>query len=143
MKCIVIDLDGCLCDTREIRHFLDEEPKDFEQFYYASADCPVYEPAFGRLREAADLGMAVVIVTGREFVWRDLTLNWLDSRRVPYNALYMRQASDFRVATVVKRELLTMVEEDGYQPVEAWDDDREITELWRELGIAEVTEVTQ
>lgn len=79
--------------------------------------------------------------TGREFVWRDLTLDWLDRDGIAHEGLCMRWAADFRPATVVKTALMRDIEDDGLRIAEAWEDDAAIVTLLRDAGVPTVHEV--
>ena len=81
------------------------------------------------------LGRAVLVVTSREFVWRDLSLDWLVAHDVPHEALYMRIVGDYRKDVVIKKEILQQIADDGFTPLEAWDDKESVLELWRDNGI--------
>lgn len=135
---VLFDLDGTLCDTRSIEHLVAGDEPDYRAFHTASAGCPADAVVAEAARRAHREGRAVVIVSSREFIWRDLTMDWLVSQQIPYDGLYLRYSSDFRPAAVVKAELLGHVREDGFEPVEAWENHDAILELWRESGIPEV-----
>lgn len=132
---VLFDLDGTLCDTRSIEHLVTGDEPDYAAFHAASAECPADPIVLEAAHQARDAGRAVVIISSREFIWRDLTLDWLVAREVPYDGLYLRFSSDFRPAVTVKRELLAHVREDGYEPVEAWENADDILALWNESGI--------
>jgi hypothetical protein len=87
------------------------------------------------VRAAHAAGRAVLVVTSREFIWRDLTLDWLVEHDVPYDQLAMRVVGDYRPDHVVKAEILDGLEADGYRVLEAWEDADDIAELWRSRGI--------
>lgn len=132
---VIIDMDGTLCDTSTIAHLVEGDDRDFAAFHAASAGCPANRDVLEAAREQAGLGRAVLVVTSREFVWRDLTLDWLVKHEVPYDGLYMRIVGDYRKDTVVKTEILQQIEADGYTVLEAWDDQDDVIALWREHGI--------
>ena len=75
------------------------------------------------------------LVTSREFVWRDLTLDWLVAHDIPYDALVMRVVGDYRADDVVKADMLDQLEADGWAITEAWEDSADIVELWESRGI--------
>ncbi|MBD8605839.1 hypothetical protein IFT73_03145 [Aeromicrobium sp. CFBP 8757] len=132
---VIFDLDGTLCDTTEIVHLIEGDDKDFPAFHAASAGCPPHEDVVTAAREQAALGRAVIVVTSREFVWRDLSLDWLVAHDVPHDALHMRIVGDYRKDVVVKREILQQITDDGFTVLEAWDDQPAVIDLWREHGI--------
>ncbi len=88
------DLDGTLCDVSAILHHLDGEERDFAAFHAASADCPQRAEVVDAVRAAHTDGKAILVVTSREFVWRDLSLDWLVAHEIPYDELVMRIGGD-------------------------------------------------
>lgn len=128
---VIVDLDGTLCDTRDIEHYVTGEQRDFPAFHAASADCPPNDTVATGVRSAHADGRAVLVVTGREFIWRDLTLDWLARHDLPYDELVMRIVGDYRGDHVIKAEMLARLRDDGYAPSEAWEDSDDIVELWR------------
>ncbi|MFC5679183.1 HAD family hydrolase [Aeromicrobium endophyticum] len=134
-EAVIFDLDGTLCDTSEIVHLIEGDDKDFAAFHAASADCPAHVDVVAAAQRQAALGRAVLVVTSREFVWRDVSLDWLAAHDVPHDALHMRIVGDYRKDVVVKQEILQQIADDGYTVVEAWDDAPAVVDLWRENGI--------
>ena len=132
---VIADLDGTLCDVSGILHHLEGEERDFAAFHAASADCPVRDEVADAVRAARESGKAVLVVTSREFVWRDLTLDWLVAHAVPYDELVMRIVGDYRADDVVKAEMLDQLEADGWTISEAWEDSADIIALWESRGI--------
>lgn len=137
----LFDLDGTLCDTSSIAHLVTGPDADYRAFHAASATCPPDDAVLAGLRDARGRGLAIVLWTGREFVWRDLTLDWLAGHGIDHDGLYMRLAADYRPATKVKAELLRDIAGDGFRVVEAWEDDAAIVALLHEAG-ADVTHVS-
>lgn len=132
---VIFDLDGTLCDTTGIVHLIEGDDKDFAAFHAASADCPANDDVVEAARAQAGQGRAVIVVTSREFVWRDVSLDWLVAHDVPYDALHMRIVGDYRKDVVVKKEILQQIADDGFSVLEAWDDQPAVLDLWRENGI--------
>ena len=85
MDAVIADLDGTLCDVSEILHLVEGEERDFHAFHAASADCASVEAVVEAVRAAKATGRGILIVTGREFIWRDLTLDWLAKHEIPYD----------------------------------------------------------
>lgn len=135
---VLFDLDGTLCDTSAIEHLVQGEHKDYPAFHAASAECPTRPEDESALRDAAAAGRAVVLWTAREFIWRDLTLDWLDRHDIAFDGLYMRLSADYRPAVTVKAELLRDIADDGFRVVEAWDDDEAVLDLLRGAGVDRV-----
>lgn len=135
---VIFDMDGTLCDTSGIVHLIegaDDEAKDFHAFHAASADCPAREDVVAAAKDQAERGRAVLVVTSREFIWRDLTLDWLVAHDVPYDEVHLRIVNDFRPDVAVKTDILERIVADGYRVVEAWEDSPDVAELWRSHDI--------
>lgn len=132
---VIFDLDGTLCDTSSIVHLIEGDEKDYAAFHAASGACPPRADILSAARAQADMGRAVLVVTSREFIWRDLSLDWLVEHGVPYDALYLRISGDYRKDVVVKKEILQQITDDGFHVLDAWDDKDTVLELWRENGI--------
>jgi hypothetical protein len=132
---VIADLDGTLCDVSSILHHVEGEERDFAAFHAASADCPPHAVVADAVRAAHDVGQAVLVVTGREFVWRDLTLDWLVAHEIPYDELVMRIVGDYRPDDVIKAEMLDQLKADGWNVTEAWEDSDDIIALWESRGI--------
>ncbi|MGJ9411160.1 hypothetical protein ACHAAC_00475 [Aeromicrobium sp. CF4.19] len=133
---VIVDLDGTLVDVGEILHHVEGEERDFHAFHAASADAPPHGAVVSAVRAAHEAGLAVLVVTSREFIWRDLSLDWLVTHDVPHDELVMRVVGDYRPDHVVKAEMLDQLESDGYTVERAWEDSRDVTELWSARGIA-------
>ncbi len=132
---VIFDMDGTLCDTSSVEHFIEGDEKDFWAFHAASADCPPRPEVVAAAQDERAAGHTIVVVTSREFIWRDLTLNWLAKYEVPYEALYMRIVGDYRKDVAVKTDILKQMKDDGFTVLSAWDDKAEVIDLWRENGI--------
>ena len=134
-RAVIVDLDGTLVDVGAIEHLVSGPEKDYPAFHAASADAPANAQVVSAVRAAHAAGLAVLVVTSREFVWRDLTLDWLVAHDVPYDELAMRIVGDYRSDHVVKAEMLDRLEADGYTVERAWEDRDEVAEMWAGRGI--------
>lgn len=132
---VIFDMDGTLCDTSTIEHLIEGDDKDFAAFHAASAACPPRPEVVEAARAEHDKGRAVLVVTSREFIWRDLTLDWLVEHGVPYDALYLRIVGDYRKDVLIKKDILEQIGADGFTVLEAWDDKPAVIDLWRDNGL--------
>lgn len=137
----LFDLDGTLCDTTSIEHLAQGPDADYRAFHAASADCPPRADVRAALDDARSRGLSILLWSGREFIWRDLTLDWLDRHQIAHAGLYLRLAADYRPAVKVKTELLRDIEADDFTVVEAWEDDVRIVELLGSVGVPTVHQV--
>lgn len=133
---VIVDLDGTLCNVSTILHFVEGEEKDFHAFHAASAWCPPDDHVAAAVRTAHDAGEGILVVTGREFIWRDLTLDWLRDHDLPYDELVMRISGDYRPDHVIKAEMLDDLLARGWAVADAWEDQDDIAELWESRGIS-------
>ncbi len=137
-EAVIYDLDGTLCDTSSIEHLIEGEERDFAAFHAASADCPPRDEVLAAARADHDAGRAVLVVTSREFIWRDLTLDWLARHDVPYDGLYLRVVGDYRKDLVIKGEIWDHLVEDGFGVVGAWDDKQGVLDVWGDRGVRDL-----
>lgn len=132
---VVFDLDGTLYDVTSIVHLVEGDQRDFDAFHAASIDCPPYAHVLEAAHAARAAGQAVIVITGRSAVWRDLTLTWFSRHDVPFDLMLMRYTDDFRPDHVVKDQFLADIVADGYTVLEAWEDSAMVAENWRAKGI--------
>jgi phosphoglycolate phosphatase-like HAD superfamily hydrolase len=133
-EAVIFDCDGTLVDVTSIRHHVLTKPKNFDAFHYGSIFCPangwVVEELDGHRRD----GKAIIVVTARERRWGTLTENWLADHAVEYHELHMRPTGDFRADTLIKGEILALLQE-RYEIRHAYDDNPAIIDLWTGHGI--------
>ncbi len=130
---MIFDLDGTLVDTSGVEHLLRDA--DFATFQAAAVSCPPNPDLVKLAREQAEKGLAVLIVSSREFIWLDPTLDWLVAHDVSHDAVYLRIVGDYRPDVEVKTDIAADIEADGYRIVAAWDDKERVLQMWRERGI--------
>lgn len=139
---VIFDMDGTLCDTAGILHLIEGDDKNYAAFHAASAGCPPRAEVVDAARAERGSGRAILVVTSREFIWRDLTLDWLVKHDVPYDAVYLRIVGDYRKDVAIKQDILRQIKADGFDVLAAWDDKPLVLEVWQENGI-EVHDVGQ
>ena len=145
MKAVIFDMDGTLCDVSSIRYHVNPEhpwfsgKKRFDRFHSDAIDCPPNQAAIERYERARRDGHAILIVTARKSFWAVHTLMWLRENDVEHDELYMRKNLDNRKDSIVKREILEQIREEGYEPILAVDDNPAVIEVWESEGIPTVT----
>jgi FMN phosphatase YigB (HAD superfamily) len=140
---VIFDIDGTLCDVRLIRHFVQAPhgatkfKPNFDRFHAASINCPPHHQVLRLALRAHALGLAIVIVTGREAKWAGLTAEWLDKHHIRYDELRTRQAKDYRPDHIAKAEIERDVSQE-FRAVLAVDDRLDIIEVWQAAKIPTV-----
>ena len=102
---------------------------------HGTGEAPDGDAVVEAVRAAKASGRGILIVTGREFTWRDVTLDWLAKHDIPYDELVMRIVGDYRPDDVIKAEMLDDLEKRGWAVAEAWEDRDDIAALWESRGI--------
>jgi phosphoglycolate phosphatase-like HAD superfamily hydrolase len=137
-KCFIIDIDGTIADASHRLHHIQNKPKNWDAFFEGCED-DVPIPAIEALLHHLTEGRAeLVYVTGRPERLRDATLAWFGRHELPVvfsNRLYMRADGDHRPDTIVKRELLSRLRADGWEPVMAFEDRASVVQMWRDNGV--------
>jgi hypothetical protein len=139
-EAIVFDVDGTLCDVRQIRHYVEpitgesEFRANFDRFHAESIRCPAHQSVMNVLARARTAKFKILIVTGREAKWSFLTSLWLAEKGIKPERVYMRQKGDFRPDHVIKQEILTQIEK-KYRVCLAVDDREDIIAVWSDSGI--------
>jgi phosphoglycolate phosphatase-like HAD superfamily hydrolase len=143
-RIVICDVDGTLCDVREIRRHVDPlssaftGTKDFPRFHAESLNAPAHGWVVKLITEIASAGVSIAIVTGREERWSFLTSLWLAEHGVPYDEIHFRTNGDFRADRVVKAEILARIQIRN-DTVLAIDDSLAVVELWKEHAIPTLT----
>lgn len=136
-SCIIVDIDGTVADLTHRLHYISDGRKDYGAFFGTVLDDTPIDEVIAVVHTLRDrFGKeAIVFVSGRSDVCRQDTIKWLDHHVGPYGALYMRESGDTRKDTILKEDILTQLESDGYNPWLAIDDREDIAKMWRKNGI--------
>jgi|SRR6478735_855291 len=132
---IIFDMDGTLCDVQAIRHYVRGDNQNFDAFHKASLWCPPNYDVLEAAQGHASDGYHITIVTARDEKYRDVTEDWLDKYKVPYDVMYMRPWGDRRKDRDVKIEILEEIRASNLNPVLAYDDNPHVIAMWKEHGI--------
>jgi predicted kinase len=120
-KAIVCDLDGTLALMGD-RNPYDASKSDGDGLNEAVASV---------LKTFDANGYSILLVSGREEIYRHPTLLFLEKFAVPYRHLWMRKTKDFRKDAIIKREIFDS-EISGKYCIEFVLDDRDqVVEMWR------------
>ena len=121
-KAILCDLDGTLALLNG------RNPFDASS---CAADL-LNEPVANVLRNYKQLGYAIVLLSGREDVYREPTLRFLEQHGIVYDTLLMRAASDNRKDAIIKREIFEREIEGKYFIEFILDDRNQVVNMWRD-----------
>lgn len=143
--CVIFDLDGTLTDCRHRLHHVRKTPPDWPAFFAGCVDDPPHEYVLELNRMVAqaakhrydETGAApvVFICSGRPDSHRAETERWLADHNVFYWQLLMREAGDHQSDVSLKRDTLTAIRGQGYEPLFAVDDRPSVVAMWREEGV--------
>lgn len=153
MKAYIFDLDGTLCDISHRLHYINEEAwaatgltanpapmpfkKDWDSFYAACVGDKPIEPICQLVQDLARTA-PIVFVSGRSDAVRKQTERWIWQHAQNMTAplhLFMRRDGDHRPDHVVKGEFLDQILAAGWQPIMAFDDRKQVVDMWRARGI--------
>ncbi|MEU4224370.1 AAA family ATPase [Nonomuraea sp. NPDC026600] len=125
-KAVLVDIDGTtalMCDR---------SPFDETRVGEDRPNLPVIKV----VRALHDAGHLIVVMSGRSDACREATSAWLQAHlQVPWEALHMRAAGDFRKDSAVKADLFDAHIRDFYDVACVLDDRRQVVEMWRALGL--------
>jgi predicted kinase len=134
MRAVIFDIDGTLADVEHRRQFLPHWGKFFAAQHL---DTPIEAVAWLARTLWSNTGAepAVIIVSARPADYEDVTREWLRKHEIFFDKLYMRPTGDYRKDSIVKREILQEILDDGYEPFLVIDDRPEVVDMWREYGL--------
>jgi len=130
---IIFDYQGTLVDVRGIRHLLDG-PGRFDAFHRATFSCPPIDWVLLAAQRAHTDGLAVLVGTGMNELYRGGAAWWFADNNVFTDQLDMRPDRDYRKDFVVKREMLLRWRQ-HYNIIHAYDDNPQVINLWETEGI--------
>lgn len=137
-KVIIVDIDGTIADATHRLHYIKTKPKDWKAFFRESINDPIYEDVHWLVNTLIDSGNKILFVTARPENEREQTVKWLHETagmENKYEKLYMRYPGDYRDDWVVKRDILSDIRNDGYDPFLALDDRDGVVSMWRSEGL--------
>lgn len=80
-------------------------------------------------------GHKVIIMSGRDDVCQQDTIDWLNDNEIPFDAIHMRATGDQRKDSIVKMELFDAHVRDNYQVEFVLDDRQQVVDAWRSIGL--------
>lgn len=136
MRTIICDIDGTIADNSHRQHHVQNRPKDWKAYNATMhADGTHHEVISLLNRLRVDGEIEVVLCTGREEVYRDVTAKWLETRFVDHDKLMMRPVKDYRGDEIVKSEMLDALLSEGRTIWFVIDDRQKVVDMWRARGL--------
>jgi predicted kinase len=89
------------------------------------------QPVANVLKNYAQLGYKIVLVTGREEQFKAPTLRFLAKHNVNFDALFMRRTHDNRKDALVKAEIYHRFIKNNYYVEFVLDDRNQVVDMWR------------
>ena len=124
-KAVIVDIDGTLA------HMVDRGPYDATKYHTDVVDTIIRD-----LVNLLDDYVTIIVVSGRDTTYRDVTEGWLKDNDVAYKAIFMRPVDDKRSDSIVKREIFEDNIRDNYNVLFVLDDRNRVVDMWRnELGV--------
>lgn len=137
-RAILVDVDGTVANCEHRLGYVHTKPKNWKAFFEASKNDPPYEDIIWLVKTLRESGCAILMVTARSENEREMTEWWLKHKagmEGVYEKMYMREANDPRDDSVVKKELLEQIYNDGYVPYMVLDDRDGVVAMWRREGL--------
>lgn len=121
-KAIICDLDGTLAiiDGRN--------PFDAQGCENDLLNIPVANA----VKNYADLGHKILLLSGRSGEFRPQTERWLEKHNINYDLLVMRKKNDNRKDSIVKREFYDTNIANKYAVEVVFDDRNQVVNMWRD-----------
>lgn len=122
---IIVDIDGTLANHQGIRNPYDTS-KYAQDTYHENV-----------VRIVSELGAVnhVILVSGRDSAFREVTVAWLQNGFVYYDEFYMRAEGDKRNDAIVKHDIYHEHIAPRYNVIGVFDDRGRVLRMWREIGL--------
>ena len=131
---IICDIDGTLADLSHRRHWIENAPKNWKAFFTGIDRDEIIIPV-AKVIQSLSKTFTIIFCSGRPEHTRADTIRWIETNIKVAGPLYMRKANDFRRDDDVKKELLEEMKRDGFKPMIAFEDRKQVKRMWVENGI--------
>jgi predicted kinase len=134
-KAVVCDLDGTLSLFEYTNGIKTRSPYDAS----TSNNDFINIPVAVTIKALQDTGYEIIFVSGREDVYRNATLEFLERVQeetgLVIGDLHMRASGDFRSDDIIKSEIYHNLIEPNYNVVMVFDDRPKVVKMWRSLNL--------
>lgn len=132
-KVFIVDIDGTIALTNGRSHYDFSEKVTTDKL---RQDVMEMIESFCYTKDAS-----IILLSGRDDICRQDTINWLNFWRVDYLELHMRKNGDNRSDRLIKEEIFWEHIEPRFNVLAAFDDRPRIVRLWKDIGIPLVVDV--
>jgi len=130
---VIFDIDGTLADTSERIHHIKEKPKNWIAFHEGMAKDQASLSMVRLCNILYTSGVHIILCSGRHERYRPETVEWLSRQGINYHELLLRKDEDYHPDSVVKRELVQML--DKSKILFVVEDRSRVVEMWRSEGL--------
>ena len=81
------------------------------------------------------IGRKIIVVSGRDSVCRDKTIEWFNFYNIEFDELFMRPENNWDKDTTIKKKIFNEQIKDKYNVVSVFDDRISVCKMWTELGL--------
>jgi len=137
MGTYIFDIDGTLSDaSHRLHHIKHEKSKDrnWPAFFEECAGDEVIDTT-AYLCQLLFKESYIVLCTGRNEKYRDLTEKWLNDNSIGYDMLLMRADGDYREDAIVKKELIENSDIELSEIRAVFEDRSRVVQMWRDMGL--------
>ncbi len=136
MKTAIFDIDGTVANINHRRRYLDRSPPDWNMFNEKMGEDTLNKPIVSLYKALWESkSYTLLLVTGRNEKYRNITESWLTWNEIPFSNLLMRSDNDYRADHVIKEEILHRILKHGHVIEFAVDDRQQVVDMWRRNGI--------
>lgn len=135
--CIVVDLDGTLCNVDHRLHHVQKEKKDWKSFFKEMSNDTPNEWCAEIIRFMGTNDYEwynIVYASGRPDSYRKETEDWLKKHDLLVGPVFMRERNDYRSDTLAKEAILDFCIEPSYNIKFILDDRASVCKMWRSRG---------
>jgi len=132
---IIFDLDGTLANIDHRLHYIKTKPKNWDAFFASVIYDRPNDSIVEVCKDLARAGNRIIISSGRSDVCEAATVEWLEEVGITYDAIYMRPKNLFIDDADLKRRMLGVIRQDGFDPVLVFDDRQRVVDMWRSEGL--------
>ena len=134
-RAIIVDLDGTLSNCEHRVHHVQKEPKDWVSFHSSLVEDKLNNWCHTLINAMLKDDVTIILLTGRDEKYRDLTLGWLERHAITFEDLHMRPDEDRRSDHIVKKDIYHNSIKEDFDILFVLEDRKSVVQMWRDEGI--------